>query len=145
MHQIDALLESALVGVESPVARIVAIKVKPRHAIGRIPLDLRVISGDIAVDFLLSDVLRGGIRFFILPWIASVPVISVDRNSHREFFFGDELQCVLDILNRPRIARDRPRHSPARVLVVGHEADQIGTLRQGFQIEGASPVRVQPV
>src|SRR5581483_12515570 len=44
----------------------------------------------------------------------------------------------------PTPSGNRAGSSPARVLVVGHQANQIDRLSKGFQVISAAPVLVEP-
>ena len=77
-HQLQTVFEAAFVGVEGPVARVVAVEVEPGDAVGGVPFDVRVECGNVLFDLVVADVFRGGIWFLFFAGVASVPVISVD-------------------------------------------------------------------
>jgi hypothetical protein len=81
------------------------------------------------LHLLLANVFRGGIGLLLASGISREPVIVIDGDSQRQFFLGNKLQRVFHLLLRPDIARHRSRLGQPRVLVVGHQANQVHRLR----------------
>jgi hypothetical protein len=81
--EIQALLETALIGIENPLPVVIAVKIKPRDAIRSVPLDMRVIRGHILFHILLADVFRCRVRLFLFARIARKPVVALEGNSQR--------------------------------------------------------------
>ena len=79
--QIQALLESAFVGVEDPLASVVLVEIKPGRAVERVPFGMRMIGSQIFIDFLLPDIFGSWVGFLILSRISGEPVISIDGNA----------------------------------------------------------------
>ena len=72
-------------------------------------------------------------------------MVSIHGNAERKLFPGYCLERVIEILDRPVPTGNRTRHRPARVLVVGHQAEQVDRFRQRFNVVGSAPVRVNPL
>ena len=72
-------------------------------------------------------------------------MITVKRDAKREFFLGDDLEGVIEIIDGPIPSCDRAGHRPAGVLIVGHEADKVDGFGDGADVVGATPVCVDPL
>ena len=76
---------------------------------------------------------------------AGVPVIAVEWNAQRKFLLRNDFECVIEVVDRPLPAGDGTRHRPARVLVVGHQAEQVDGFGQLGDVVSTAPVGVDPL
>src|SRR5579883_428792 len=142
-HQLIPLTESAFICKEDPLPHIVAVEPGPRCTVYRVPLDPPAIGLRQVQCILPANIFRTRVRLVILGR-SGKPVIPIKRNPKRELLFRDHLQRVIQIFHRPAPSAHRTRRRPARVLVIGHQANQVYRFRQRLQIVSSAPVRINP-
>ena len=68
------------------------------------------------------------------------PIVVVSRQAERRLFGRDALHRKFEGAAHPWCSRDRARRRHAVVLVIGHEGEEVGGLRQRGEIVGARPL-----